>query len=145
MHQPSLPPIGSPFEGGHYGGTIRLGTALFAVIWAPKAEGETTGPWHPTRAAVPGALSCSDSLSNTLAMAEAGCPLAKWALDLRINGHDDWCLPARDVLELAYRHLRPGTQETACTFRDGDNPSSVPAGSTCACQALTRVLASSVF
>jgi hypothetical protein len=132
MKTQDLPTIGSPFQGGFFGGVIRLGVEptapLFAITWAPKAEGESTGAWAPTPTLVPGARSCFHSLFNTLAMAEAGSTLAKWALDLRINGHDDWCLPARDVLELAYRHLKPGTQETGCTFRDGDNASSVPAG-----------------
>lgn len=123
-----LPAIGTPFEGGHYGGTVRVRDALFAIAWAPKAEGETTGPWHAESAKVPGAQNTFDSLANTLAMAEAGCPLAKWALDLRIKGHDDWCLPARDVLELAYRHLKPTSEATEGYFRDGDNPSSVPTG-----------------
>ena len=120
--------IGTPFEGGFYGGLIRLGGALFAVVWAPKAEGETTGAWLDPAADVPGARSCADSFSNTLAMAEAGSALATWALDLRIGEHDDWCLPARDVLELAYRHLKPTAYKTGGYFRDGDNPTSVPPG-----------------
>lgn len=129
MHTTStIPAIGAPFEGGHLGGVIRIAGALMAIVWAPKAQGETKGPWLKSYDKVPGADSCVDSLANTLAMAEAGSPLAKWALDLRINGFDDWCLPARDVLELAYRHLKPGTYETYCSFRDGDNPSSVPVG-----------------
>jgi hypothetical protein len=121
-------PIGSALEGGYFGGIVRIRDALHAVIWAPKSEGETTGAWLDHRKLVPGSESCFDSISNTLAMADAGSKLAKWAIDLRICGHDDWCLPARDVLELAYRHLKPTTYKTACTFRDGDNASSVPAG-----------------
>jgi hypothetical protein len=61
-------------------------------------------------------------------MAEAGSPLAQWARGLDINGNTDWCIPARDVLELGYRHLKPTTYENSCSFRDGDNPSSIPAG-----------------
>jgi len=120
--------IGSPYEGGFYGGTIRHGTALLAVVWAPKAFGETQGPWLAKPADVPGARSLVDSLANTLALAEAGSPLATWALNLEIGGHDDWVLPSRDVLELAYRHLKPTTDDTGNWFRDGDNPSSVPPG-----------------
>lgn len=128
MNLQSLPTIGAPFEGGHFGGVVRIGAVLFAIAWAPKAEGETKAAWLASNDLVPGTESCCDSLTNTLALAEAGSPLAKWALDLRINGHDDWCLPARDVLELAYRHLKPGTYRTGNYFRDGDNPSSVPVG-----------------
>jgi Protein of unknown function (DUF1566) len=120
--------IGAPFEGGFFGGVVRVDAALFAIVWAPKAEGETTGAWLASGADVPGARSCADSLTNTLALAEAGSDLAKWALALRINGFDDWCLPSRDVLELAYRHLKPSTYKTGGYFRDGDNPTSVPPG-----------------
>ena len=128
MNQQQIPTIGAPFEGGYFGGIVRVHAALFAIAWAPKAEGQTRGPWLPQRKSAPGADSCFDSLANTLAMAEAGSAIAKWALDLRIGGFDDWCLPARDVLELGYRHLKPSTDETICGFRDGDNPSSAPVG-----------------
>jgi len=120
--------IGTPFAGGFYGGRTRIGTAIVAVVWAPKALGETTGIWLPSRKQVPGAMSCFDGMENTRAMAEAGSPLAKWALELEIDGLRDWCIPARDVLELGYRHFKPTAGENSCSFRDGDNPSSVPAG-----------------
>lgn len=123
-----VPDIGAPFEGGFFGGQIRIGGAILAVIWAPKALGEANGVWLPDSSMVTDALSCCDSMGNTQAMAEAGSLLAKWALDLEINGHADWCIPARDVLELGCRHLKPTTQETGCYFRDGDNPSSLPPG-----------------
>lgn len=119
---------GAPFEGGFYGGQIRIGVAIFAIAWAPKAHGETTAIWLPSYTEVPNAASCFDSMGNTKAMAEAGSPLGKWALDLDINGFRDWCVPARDVLELGYRNLRPGTTDNYANFRDGDNPSSIPAG-----------------
>ena len=124
----SLPTIGSPFEGGFYGGFVRVADELFAISWAPKAFGETTGRWLDSYDLVHGSDSCNDSVANTLAMAEAGSPIANWALGLLIDDHKDWVLPSRDVLELAYRHLKPGTYETACSFRDGDNPSSLPSG-----------------
>jgi hypothetical protein len=118
--------IGDAFEGGFYGGQVRIGEAVYAIIWAPKAQGETQGAWLPTYTGVPGARSCCDSAANTAAMLTAGSALATWVQALDINGHSDWVIPARDVLELAYRHLKPTTEETGCYFRDGDNPSSVP-------------------
>ena len=124
----ALKQIGTPFEGGFYGGQIRSGDKTFAIAWAPKALGETKGAWLPSYKAVPGAASCFHCMDNTQAMAAAGSKLAKWALALSIAGHQDWCLPARDVLELAYRHLKPNAQENYATFRDGDNPSSIPPG-----------------
>ena len=123
--------LGSPFEGGFYGGKIAShgGRKIFAVVWAPKALGEAANMvWLPSYKGVPNAASCFHSMDNTVAMAEAGSPLAQWARGLNIEGHTDWCIPARDVLELAYRHLKPTTEETGCYFRDGENPSSVPVG-----------------
>lgn len=120
--------IGEAFEGGFYGGKIRIGMAIFAIVWAPKAEGEIIGKWLSTYTDVPGATSCFDSMANTKAMAEAGSPIAKQALAASISGHTDWCIPARDVLEMGYRYLKPTTQENYCSFRDGDNASSIPAG-----------------
>lgn len=120
--------IGTPFEGGFYGGKIRINQAIFAIVWAPKAEGETKGKWLDSYADIPGATSCFDSMANTKAMAEAGSPIAKWALNLAVNGYADWCIPARDVLEMGYRYLKPTTEENCASFRDGDNASSLPAG-----------------
>jgi len=119
---------GAPFEGGFYGGQIRINDALFAIAWAPKAEGETNGRWLDTYTELPAARSCFDSMANTVVMAEAGSPIASWARGLAIAGHTDWCVPARDVLELGYRLLKPGKRENYASFRDGDNASSVPVG-----------------
>lgn len=119
---------GDPFEGGFYGGQIRIGDHVFGIAWAPKALGEVKGKWLPSYDQVPNATSCFDSMANTKAMAEAGSDIAKQALAADINGFTDWCIPARDVLELGYRHLKPTTYENSCSFRDGDNPSSVPVG-----------------
>ena len=78
---------GATFEGGFYGGKIRIGDAIFAVAWAPKALGEIEGIWLPSYKQVPGAASCFDSVANTQAMAEAGSTIAKQALEANINGH----------------------------------------------------------
>ncbi len=118
--------IGAPFEGGFYGGQIRINDALFAVCWAPKAQGDIKGAWLPSYTGVPGACSYFDSAANTQAMADAGSDIAKQVLALDIGGVTGWSIPARDVLELAYRHLKP-TAEENYVYRSGDNPSSVPA------------------
>lgn len=119
--------FGAPFEGGYYGGKIRIGVAIFAIVWAPKAEGEITGLWMNKYSNVAGATSCYDSMANTRAMADAGSPIATQALAATIGGHSDWCVPARDVLEMGYRYLKP-TAEGNDVYRYGDNPSSIPAG-----------------
>lgn len=113
--------------GGFFSGTIRISDALFGVITAPKAEGQYSGIWLPSYDDVPGAASCFDSKANTIAMAEAGSPIAQQALATTINGFSDWVIPARDVLEIQYRAHKPTTDKNY-VYRNGDNPSSVPAG-----------------
>ena len=115
-------------QGGYFGGDFLINGKVVSAFWAPKALGETKAVWLPNNKIVDGADSIVDSVANTLAMAEAGSPLAQWAIGLEINGHRDWVIPARDVLEPAYRHLKPTTYETFCSYRDGDNPSSLPVG-----------------
>ncbi|BAK75425.1 hypothetical protein NH8B_0590 [Pseudogulbenkiania sp. NH8B] len=120
--------IGTAFEGGFYAGRFRIGAQEFALIVAPKADGETTGKWGEYGADIEGARSCFDGLANTQAMAAAGSDLAKWALGLNIGGYTDWYLPSRDELEIPYRNLKPTDDENYCSFRDGDNASSIPPG-----------------
>lgn len=116
-----------PDQGGYFAGAIRMHDALFGVITAPKAEGEYKGIWLPEYVDVPGAASFFDSRGNTIAMAEAGSEIAKRALASTINGHSDWAIPARDVLEVQYRAHKP-SKKANHVYRSGDNPSSAPAG-----------------
>lgn len=119
---------GTPYGGGFYAGRILVGDHLFALIVAPKEGGEHDDTiWNKSLKVVAGAGSYFDGLANTRAMAEAGSKLAKWVLDLKLNGESDWYLPSRDELEITYRNLKPGTRANY-EWRNGDNPSSVPAG-----------------
>lgn len=121
--------IGTPFEGGFYAGRFTMHGLIFALIVAPKVEGSHgTAVWNKSLKAVKDAESYFDGAANTKAMAEAGSNLAKWAFELNISGHTDWYLPSRDELELCYRNLKPGSGENSASFRDGENPSSVPVG-----------------
>lgn len=127
MHSPFA--IGTPLQGGFYAGLFLFDGAPYALVVAPKALGEIApAPWLDRYELVPGADSCVDGLANTLAMAEAGSALAKSALALQIDGFTDWYLPSRDELELLYRHFKPTADRNWAGFRDGDNPSSLPAG-----------------
>lgn len=112
--------------GGYFKGRLRIGDNVFGLIAAPKAQGEFRGVWLPQHKLVAGASSFFDSRANTIAMAEAGSDIGKKALAATIGGHEDWSIPARDALELLYRHSKP-TKETNWIYR-GDNPSSVPVG-----------------
>ncbi|MCY0854288.1 DUF1566 domain-containing protein [Cupriavidus sp. D39] len=119
---------GDPLGGGFYAGQIRQGEEIYALVVAPKDGGEHDDiVWNSDRSRVEGALSYFDGAANTVAMAEAGSDLAKWALGLQINGYHDWRLPARDEAEIIYRNLKP-TAGNYAGFRDGENPSSVPVG-----------------
>ncbi len=121
-----LPIIGTSMGGGFYVGRVRIGEQAFALIVAPKADGEHKDTiWIKGDKDLPGAKSYDDGLANTKAMAEAGSKLAQWALDLRIADADDWYLPAQDELEVMYRNLKPTTRKNWCYARSGINLSAV--------------------
>lgn len=126
MNAPAAPEItpilGTAMGGGFYAGRIRIDGQLFAMIVAPKFEGEHAPTiLIPNYKEVPGARSYNDGLANSNAMAEAGSELAKWARGLRIAGNDDWYLPSLDELEVIYRNLKPTTRENDCYARSGIN------------------------
>ncbi|WP_020201899.1 DUF1566 domain-containing protein [Cupriavidus sp. WS] len=120
--------FGQPVGGGFFAGKIRKADGVHVLVSAPKDGGERLRvAWHTSDDNIVGATSFFDGRANTLAMAEAGSELAKWAIDLQLNGLDDWHVPARDEAELLHRNLKPSAGNIA-SFRDGENPSSVPAG-----------------
>lgn len=121
-----LPIIGTTMGGGFYAGRFRIDDKPFALIVAPKADGERADiAWNGSTKAVTGAMSYFNGHANTLAMSKAGSKLAKWALDIRIGGFDDWYLPSLDELEICYRNLKPCTAENWCYARSGINLSAL--------------------
>lgn len=120
--------IGQAFEGGFYAGCLRVQRDYFILICSPRSDGDyDDSPWNGSTKVVAGAMSYCDGMANTAAMAKAGSDLAKWATNLNIGGFDDWYLPSRDELELLYRAFKP-TKQKNWVYRNGDNPSSLPAG-----------------
>ncbi len=124
-----LPQTGEPLNGGYFYGLMQADGNLYALIVAPKALGQypshiAWGKYGENSAAI----SCYDGAANTQAMATEGSAAAQWALELDIGGRKDWYIPARDEVEIQYRELKPTTQKNYCSFRDGDNSSSVPVG-----------------
>lgn len=108
----TAPAHGAPFEDGFYAGLITAAPRPYAIILPPKSEGLLRAQWAVDRAwtkDIPGAQSLWDGRANTEAMADEDHPAALWALGLRIAGHDDYYLLARDELEVCYRNLKPGT------------------------------------
>lgn len=122
-----LPEIGQPFQGGFFSGVTVEGGKRYANITAGAAH-ELVGAWGEYGVKIEGADSFTDSRANTEAMAAAGSELAQKVMALDIGGFTDWAIPARDVQELQYRHLKPTSRENYCWNRDGDNPNSLPVG-----------------
>ena len=120
--------IGAAFGGGFFAGLIKVDGKAFALVVSPKLFGEFKGRWIASDESVPGAEDYADGLANTNAMAAAGSELAKTVRGSVIEGFDDWYIPARDELELIYRNLKPTDYENSASFRDGENPSSMPMG-----------------
>lgn len=121
-----LPLIGTALDGGFYAGRIVIDGAPYALIVAPKTEGELDDmEWIDDYQNVPVAQSWNDGLANTDAMAAAGSKLALWARDLRIAGHADWYLPSQDELEILYSNLKPTTETNSQWARSGINSSAI--------------------
>lgn len=131
INKSSLPAIGAPLLGGFYAGLFTMDSQLpikQALIVSPKAQGQFSGVEWGGYGQLIDATSCFDGHANTHAMAATGNKTAASILSLSITGEDEglWYIPSRDELEICYRNLKPTTQENYCSWRDGDNGSSVP-------------------
>lgn len=120
--------IGTPMEGGYFGGIINVNGMHNGVIWSPKQAGQIKAITLPSGETAKGAGSPNDCQINMEALIDNGSPAAIQIADLNINGFRDWVIPSRDVLELGYRHFKPGNYENYCSWRDGENSNSVPPG-----------------
>lgn len=101
--------IGQEFGGGFYIGDITIADGgeddgEYSVIMG-GLESEATLAWKDPRSSTPGTDSNTNSMANTLAM-QANDPAIHYAgmhcLNYRGGGFDDWCMPARHVLNLAW-------------------------------------------
>ena len=129
MQQLARIEIGTAMEGGTFGGIINVNGTHKGIIWAPKQTGQIESiQIHPSRKMVEGAGSPNDCQANMKALIDAGSPAAMQIAALNIDGFNDWLIPSRDVLELGYRHFKPTGMRNYCSWRDGENPNSVPPG-----------------
>ncbi|GAA5785101.1 Lcl domain-containing protein [Chitiniphilus shinanonensis] len=117
-----------PEQGGWFAGVIVIDGQRYGVINVGAAGELPAQPWGEYGEDIPGAGSVCDGAANTIALAAAGHTLATAAQQLSIAGFNDWYLPSRDELELLYRTFKPTDAVNSCTFRDGENPNSVPIG-----------------
>ncbi|MBK1563776.1 DUF1566 domain-containing protein [Pseudomonas aeruginosa] len=81
IHPSDLSEIGQPLADGTFFGRHWLNGKEYAYIDLGKSA-EFTGEWGEYGQDVGGAVSYRDGASNTIAMAEAGSPIAKQALEI---------------------------------------------------------------
>ncbi len=96
------PDIGEPWQGGYYIGDVNDGGALFHLVLAPKAAGQSSQQWKTAATSSPGTTSTTNGLANSNAMNDASHPAAAWCRALTIGGFADWYLPAQDELNVTY-------------------------------------------
>jgi Protein of unknown function (DUF1566) len=96
---------GAPFAGGIYAGRFFIDALQYALIVSPADTGELPATPRGNGKKIAGAKSYNDGPTNTQAMAKAGSGLGKWARELRIDGHDDWYIPSRLELLVAFGEL----------------------------------------
>jgi hypothetical protein len=133
--------IGEEFGGGYFAGYISHtadGNPTHALIVAPRATGATgTGytvttnlAWKNAATTTSGTTSSFNGSANTSAMVTAGIadhPAANFCVGLSIEGYNDWYLPSRYELEIAYFNLKPGTASNYILDADsGINSYAVP-------------------
>lgn len=87
-------------QGGRYLGVIRAASPEQPDDYLVAAEVKIKGAWGPA-VRVAGADSDYDGAANTVAMIAAGSELAKKIAALKIDGHSDFFLGAREQARLA--------------------------------------------
>jgi hypothetical protein len=134
----SEPEIGDAYGGGYFAGYISHtadGVATHRLIVAPADTGATGNGYTLTtnlryktsQTATSGTGSSFDGVANTDAIVAAGIanhPAAEFCTQLAIGGFNDWYLPAKDELDIAYQNLKPTTASNSTSF--GVNDYSVP-------------------
>lgn len=112
--------LGSPLAGGFFAGEFTLEGERFALIVAPKAEGEKMELEYKSndRSTADGTDSDDDGLANTTKINASNHPAAQFCTDLQIGGFNDWYLPSRDELMMLWRNLGPRRKNTPELFHE---------------------------
>ena len=116
-----LPALGTPLGGGFVGAIDFAPDGIYALIVAPKAEGEKMKVRYKIRdlGTFDGTTSDDDGLANSLLINDDNHPAAQHCRALRIGGVDDWRLPSRDELMRLWMALGPNRANTPELFRKG--------------------------
>jgi hypothetical protein len=114
--------LGNPLGGGFFGGEMSIEGERFALIVAPKAEGEKMELEYKLkdRGTADGTDSDDDGLANSERINDSNHPAAQFCRQLRIGGFDDWYLPSRDELAMLCRNLGPTRKSTPELFKSGN-------------------------
>jgi hypothetical protein len=113
--------IGSPLGSGFFAGEYTLGGQRYALVVAPKAEGEKLELQYKAEdwRTADGADCDEDGLVNSDKLSDDNHPAAQFCRSLRIGDHDDWYLPSRDELAMLWRNLGPRRKNAPVLFREG--------------------------
>lgn len=112
--------FGTPIGAAFYAGRLIVAGAACGLLFAPRATGRRDSAtlmkknWRAKDAV---ALSYSDGLANTRALAAAGSEVAQWALDLNLDGRQ-WHIPSR-LEALVLFGERDDAGDAAARFRPG--------------------------
>ena len=112
--------LGSPLGGGFFAGEMTIDGEHFALVVAPKAEGEKLELQYKRRNTADGTDSDDDGLANSERINDANHPASQFCRSLKVGGFDDWYLPSRDELAMLWRNLGPRRKNTPSDlFREG--------------------------
>lgn len=114
--QPRPTTLGQAFGGGYWAGDIVLPQGTFAVIVAPKAGGDTNMALSNTNNQTSN-MSNVDSVANTNALPNTAA--VTWVKNLSLGGFNDWVIPAKNVMALAWTNLRPNLASAPAAFKTG--------------------------
>lgn len=117
----AVPVLGAEFGGGFFGGEITVDGVRYALVVAPKADGEKMDLQYKkkNRDTSDGTDLDNDGLANTDRINDDNHPTAQFCRGLQIGGFDDWYLPSRDELMLIWMALGPNRKTTPESFKAG--------------------------
>jgi hypothetical protein len=116
----TIPAFGSPLGGGFFAGEIIINGERFALVVAPKAEGEKMELQYKkkNRDTADGTHVENQGLANSDLINDDNHPAAQFCRSLKIGGFDDWYLPSRDELMTIWMALGPRRSNTPDLFRE---------------------------